>query len=75
MEVFETSYLPLWLLTSLHGYKTSLLGTKHPFWVVNSLWVVLPFLGVGLVHPKRLVTTHREEFPSKYGGQQLQKPL
>ena len=41
------------------------MGGKHPFWVVNSLWVVIPFLGVGLVNPKRLVTTRERSFQTK----------
>ena len=38
MEVFETSYLPLWLVTSLHGYKTSLLGGEFTLGSVAPPW-------------------------------------
>ena len=38
MEVFETSYLPLWMVTSLHGYKTSLLGGEFSLGSVAPPW-------------------------------------
>ena len=53
------------LVPSLRGWWLPSMGEKHPLWVVNSLCVVIPFLGIGLVNRKRLVTTRERSFQTK----------
>ena len=68
MDVFEVGDFPLRMVTSLYGWKTSLLGVEL------YLGGVTPPQGLtGL--PKKVGHHQREEFPNKEGGQQLQKQL
>ena len=55
----------------LCGWCLSSVGVDYSFWVVNFLWLVLPFLGVGLGyptkvghHPQRAFTTNRRWPPN-----------
>ena len=56
MEVFEGSNHP-----SLGG-SYPLWVVEKSFWVVNSVWVVLPLLGFALTSLKRVVTNLAMEF-------------
>ena len=40
--------------TSLYGFLLSPVCGDYPFWVLYSLLVGLPFLGVGLVYPENV---------------------
>ena len=61
MEVFETSYLPLWMVTSLHGYKTSLLGGEFS---LGSVALLLGWTGL----PKRAWSSPTEGSHSPHRG-------
>ena len=55
-------------VTSLYGFLLSPVCGDYPFWLLYSLLVGLPFLGVGLVYPEMFVTDYREQLPPTEGG-------
>ena len=68
MDVFEVGDLPLRMVISLYGWKTSRLGGEFSLGGVTPPWV-----WTGL--PKKVGHHQREVFPNNEGGQQLQKHL
>ena len=61
MDIFEVGGIPLRMVTSLYGWKTSLLGREFSLGGVTPPWG-----STGL--PKKDGHHQREEFPNKEAG-------
>ena len=68
MDVFEVGDLPLRMVTSLYGWRTSILGGEFSLGGVS-----IPWVWAGLPKKVEQNTTHRGQLPTKVFCHQLQK--